>query len=173
MAQISKYVRDAIKTQLAANTTGFNARLAAISSTYGITAAQIDWTATSTNFIFGRMAPELFEESSVFTYPLLTIDTIRSQDMRRVKFSTFSGSVAAVIDVHHSWPDESVIADFASVVDATEDAVVACLNDKATQVWPGNLLWNGQVQVQRGPIKMGGYGWVLTLSFLCNFELVA
>ena len=62
MPQISKFVRDALKAQLSANSTGFNARLAAIAPTYGVDAAQIDWTDSSTNFIFGRVAPELFEE---------------------------------------------------------------------------------------------------------------
>jgi hypothetical protein len=173
MAQISKYVRDALKAQLSAVGTGFNDRLAAIATTYGIGAWTVDWSAESTNFLFGRVNPQAIEESSVLTYPLLTIDTLRSQHTNRVKFATFAGPVQAIVEVHHSWQQESVLADFASWVDATEDAMVAALNDQSAQFWPGNLLWAGQVALQRGPIAMGGYGWLQTAVFACNFELIA
>ena len=172
MPQISKYVRDALKAQLSLGTTGFNDRLAAIAQTYGIDPWAVDWSADSTNFLFGRINPAQIEASSVLTYPLVTIDTVRSQNTNRVKFATFAGPIVVVIDVHHSWADESVIADFASFLDATEDAMIASLNDQDAQSWPGNLLWNGQVATQRGPIVMAGLGWLQSLSFICNFELV-
>ncbi len=169
---ISKLIRDAIRAQLAADVTGLNDRLAALAELYGVPPYVIDWSDTSTNFIFGRVSPAAFEESSVFTYPLLTIDTVRSQDTRRVKFATFAGPVVATIDVHHSWPDQSVLADFASLVDLTEDGVISCLNDQDSQSWPGNLLWNGQVTLQRGAIAMGGMGWIQSVQFICQFELI-
>jgi hypothetical protein len=168
---ISKTVRDALKTQLSASGSGLNDRLAALATTYSQTAYVIDWTATSTNFIFGRVAPEKFEESSVFTYPLLTIDTVRSLSTNRIKYGSFSGQVTAMVEVHHSWAQEAVIADFASLVDMTEDATISCLNDKAHQTWTGNLLWNGAVTLMRGPIAMGGYGWLQSISFTCQFDL--
>jgi hypothetical protein len=169
--QISKAIRDALKAQLSAGTTGFNDRLAAIAATYEIEPWTVDWTRDSTNFIFGRVSPQAFEESSVFTYPLVTIDTMRAQNTNRVKFATFAGQVVAVIDVHHSWPEGSVLADFASLVDATEDAIIATLNDQDTQVWPPGVLWAGRVSVERGRIAMGGLGWIQTATFVCTFEL--
>lgn len=175
MPQISKLVRDALKGQLSAEETGFNARLAALWRSYGLPPEDlpvIDWTSESANFLFGRVNPAGIERSSVFAYPLVTIDTLRSQNTNRVKFATFAGPVQAVIDVHHSWPDSSVIADFASYVDATEDAIIAALNDQAA-LWPGNLLWNGNVGMQRGAVLMGGYGWLQTASFFCQFDLLA
>lgn len=176
MPQISKYTRDAVKAQLAAETTGLNDRLAALWPTYGIAREdlwKVDWSAESTNFLFGRLNPAAIEQSSVLTYPLVTIDTVRSQHTNRVKFATFSGGVQAVIDVHHSWSQASVLADFASFVDATEDAVISALNDQNAQYWPGNLGWNGQVACQRGQLVMAGENWLQTASFLCNFELNA
>jgi hypothetical protein len=169
---ISKLIRDAIKTQLSAAGTGLNDRIAALAASYGVAPYAIDWTANSTNFIFGRVSSAAFEESSVFTYPLLTIDTVRTQHTNRVKFATFAGPVIATVDVHHSWADESVLADFASLVDLTEDAVIAALNDMNHQSWPGNLLWNGQVGLQRGGIAMGGYGWIQSAQFILQFELI-
>jgi len=169
---ISKLIRDAVKTQLAASTTGLNDRLAALAASYATDPYVIDWSATSPNFIFGRVNPVAFEESSVFIFPLLTIDTVRTQDTRRIKFATFAGPVVVTIDVHHSWPQESVLGDFASLVDLTEDAVISTLNDQNHQVWPGNVLWNGQITLQRGAIAMGGYGWLQSLQFICNFEVV-
>lgn len=170
---ISKYVRDAVKAQLSDPQAGLNYRLSALAGGYGMDAAyEIDWSGTSQNFIFGRVAPEQFEETSAFSYPLLTIDTVRTQDTRRIKFATFAGPVVATIDVHHSWIEESVLADFASMVDLTEDAVISCMNDQSGQNWPGNLLWNGSIATQRGPIKMGGMGWLQSVQFVCNFELV-
>ncbi len=170
--QISKYIRDAIKDKLSDGRAGFNPRIQEIAESYGIEPWSIDWSCTSTNFLFGRIAPQAIEESSVLTYPLMTIDVARAQDTRRVLFATFAGVVTAVIDVHHSWPEASVLADFASVVDATEDAMVAVLNSVEDQGWPEGLLWGGKVSVQRNPIIAGGYGWLQTATFLCQFELI-
>jgi hypothetical protein len=175
---ISKTVRDAVKAQLSATDTGLNDRLAALAAAYAVSFSDsvapytIDWSTTSGNFLFGRVNPAAIESSSVFSYPLLTIDTVRAANTNRVKFATFAGPVVATIDVHHSWPEQSVLADFASQVDLTEEAIVSCLNDQDSQAWPGNLLWNGIVSAQRGPIVMGGYGWMQSLQFVCQFELI-
>lgn len=168
---ISKTIRDALRAQLSAAGSGLNDRLTALAPAYGVDAYQIGFGAASANFIFGRVSPDKFEESSAFTYPLLTIDTARSQNTNLVKFATFSGPVIATIDVHHSWPDESVLGDFASLVDLTEDAIYSCLNDKNRQSWPGNLLLNGNVSAARGPIVMAGMGWLQSIQFQCQFQL--
>src|SRR5436309_1302861 len=119
MPQISKLVRDTLKTQLSAGITGFNDRLQGIAGEYGVEPWQVDWSDESTNFLFGRVSIQAVAQSSILTFPLVTIDTVRSANTNRVKFTTFAGPVAVVIDVHHSWPQESVLADFASYVDAT------------------------------------------------------
>ena len=178
MSQISRAVRLAVKTQLQGttiNNNGINDRLVALATAYGITAYAIDWSTTSQNFIFGQIDPVQFEESSPFTYPLLTIDCLRSQNTNRIKLGLghFSGMVTASIDVHHSWYDNAVLADFSSDVDATEDAVISCLNDPTYQTWPGNMLWTGNVALARGPIRMGGYNWLQSIRFTCTFELIA
>lgn len=174
MPQISKYVRDALKNQLSAANTGLNGRLAALWTPYGIAQDDqwsVDWSADSTNFLFGRPTIQAVQQSSVLSFPFVAIDTLRSQHTNRVKFGTFAGPIQAVIDVHHSWGQEAVLQDFASLVDATEDAMVGCLNDQSAQFWPGSLLWNGNVALQRGPLAFGGRNWLQTVSFLCTFEL--
>lgn len=174
MPNISKYVREAVRTQLADATVGYNARLESVAESYGIEDVKdkrINFAKDSTNFLFGRISPDALEQSSVLTYPLMTIASVRCQNTNRVKFATFSGGVQVVIEVHHSWPDSAVIGDFDSEVDATEDVVIACLNAQNAQAWPPNLGWNGQVAATRSGIRMGGYGWLMTIQFLCTFEL--
>src|SRR5579862_2099312 len=133
MSQIGRKVRQAIVAQLSPSATGFNDRLASVAGTYGIDAYTIDWTSESQNFIYGRIAPQLLDESSPLTYPLVTIDTVRSQNTNRVKFALFAGPVTALIEVHHSWTQDSALQDFSDLVDATEDAMIAALNDQEHQ----------------------------------------
>ena len=57
-------------------------------------------------------------------------------------------------------------------MDATEDALISTMNDQNHQTWPGNLLWNGQIALERKPIQMGGLGWIQSAQFLCSFELI-
>jgi len=176
MPQISKYVRDAVKAQLAADTTGLNDRLAALWTSYSLDSGdlwKVDWSAESANFLFGRPAITAIEASSVMTFPFVAIDAIRAQNTNRVKFATFAGPVQVAIEVHHSWPQSAVINDFASYVDATEDAMISALNDQNAQFWPPNLLWNGNVAVQRGPLAFGARNWLQTVSFLCQFDRIA
>jgi len=168
---IARIVPEALRTQLAAETTGFNARIAALAEGYGVEPFEIDWSETSTNFIFGRIDPGLLEESSVFTYPFLTIDIARLADSRRIKYSVFSGGVVGLVEVHHTWANDSIIADFGALVNLTCDAVMNCLNDQDGQVWPGNLLWNGRTEMAPGPLRMGGQGWLKTTQFFCPFDL--
>jgi len=176
-SKISGVVPAALWAQLSNQTSGVNPRLVALadSQAYKFDAFEIDWSDTSTNFIFGRIDPGLLQESSVFTFPMVTIDigelADRGTDPRRIKTATFSGLVIGLVEVHHTWESEGVLADFGALVNATGDAILNCLNDHEVQQWPGNLLWNGRARMVPGPLKMGGQGWLRTTQFLCPFEL--
>jgi hypothetical protein len=173
MPSISQKVRTAIVTQLRSDPVkGFNPRLATVAAGYGTTPWSIDFSDASQNFLFGRVDPVALDKSSSLTYPLVTLDTQRSLQTNLVKFAVFAGPIYAVIDVHHSWDESEAIADFASYVDATEDAMVGTLNDQTYQTWPGNLLWNGKVSTNRGNVTMGGYHWRQTMTFVLEFNLV-
>jgi len=172
---ISKTVRNALLAQLSAPGSGINDRMLLLAGPYGQTAYSIDWSAESTNFLFGQIDPDSVEGSSVLTYPLVTIDTANAIGQDLIYNSTFSGSVLGLIDVHHSWPDESVLSDFASLVDMTEDAVISCLHDPNQQnIWStyGNLqLAKGGIVSQRGKIQFGGENWRQSLRISCRMEL--
>jgi hypothetical protein len=172
MPSISQKVRSAIVAQLSDPAKGFNPRLQVVTASYGVEPWSIDWTSESLNFMFGRVDPVALDKSSSLTYPMVTIDTQRSLHTNLVKFATFAGPIFAVIDVHHSWNESEAIPDFASWVDATEDAMVGALNDKDFQTWPGNVLWIGKVSANRGNVVMGGYHWRQTMTFICEFNLV-
>jgi hypothetical protein len=158
----------ALQAQLADVATGINPRLVVLASSYDFPAFEIDFSATSTNFMLGRIDPAALQETSVFTFPFLTLDVIGAQDQRDIKFSIFSGPIMAMVEVHHSWPDEAIIADFSALVNATADAIFDCLND--IQLWPGNLLWNGKAEMRPGPLKEGGLNWLKTTQFICPFR---
>jgi hypothetical protein len=168
---IAGVVPAALKGQLSADGSGVNERLIVLGASYVFDPFQFDWSDMSVNTMMGSIDPASLEETSVFTYPFLTIDLLALQDAREIKYSTFSGPAVGIVEVHHSWPDESIIADFGALVNATADAVLSCLNDAKYQDWPDNLLWNGRAEMRPGRLKQGGLGWLKTTQFICPFRL--
>jgi len=165
---ITGVIEAALKAQLSDAVTGINPRLVILASSYTFDAFAIDFSSNSTNFMFGRIDPSALEETSVFTFPFLTISILGAQDQRDIKFSTFSGPVMAIVEIHHSWAQNAIIADFDSLVNASADAIFSCLND--IQTWPGNLLWNGKAEMRPGALKFGGLNWLKTTQFICPFR---
>jgi hypothetical protein len=173
---ISKIIRNALKTQIADAAAGVNARLAALAGSYPDAVPYvIDWSSTSLNFIWGTLDPDKFEETSVFTYPLVTIDTLTAQDQGLIFSATFAGKVVGVIDIHHSWPNESVVADFSDQLDMSEDAFLSCIKDTSRQQWGGGvnnlLLMKSGVNSGRTKVTFGGQNWRQSLRIVCPFEL--
>jgi hypothetical protein len=171
MSQVSKRIRDLIKEQMRV---WFNDNVDQSLQEYELSGDQIgwkgiDWTLGSDNFFFGRLSPALLEQSTPFRYPLLTIDTLRSQNNPRgIKVTEFGGQVSAVIDVHLSWTEDSAIQDFASWADAFEDALYATMNDDTAFVG-GNVIYNRDISVNRGPIVFGAQNWRQSLSCPVSF----
>lgn len=170
---ISRLIRTALLAQFSAANSGFNDRLMALAPNYpGVEPYQIDWSGTSFNFMFGAVDPDAIEASSTLTFPFLSIDTVNAQDTGTVFASTFSGRVVAVIDVHHSWPNESVLADFSSLVDLTEEAIITCIQDPENQVWNGNLgRVKGGMASSRGRVTFGSENWRQSLRVTVPFNL--
>lgn len=171
-SSISRAVRDAIKAQLSDAVNGFNVNLAAIASSYGVAAFEVDWSDTSTNFIMGRIDPDMVEETSPFSYPLLTIDTENSTHDNFVKFAEFAGKVTAIIEVTLSWEQGQTIPDFASYADAVEDAMFKSMNNQAFQAWPSGVLYNGITDMSRGRIIEAGENWRQQLPFVAAFRRI-
>lgn len=169
--QISGVVPTALKGQLSDPILGINPRLVILAPLYKIDAPEIDFSDDSSNFLQVRIDPTALGQTGVLQFPFLTIDLLGLQDQREVKYSTFSGPIMGIVEVHHNWPDESAITDFPAEVNAMGDAILSCLNDASFQDWPGNLLWNGRTDMRPGPLKMvDELGWIKTTQFICPFK---
>ncbi|GAC1496102.1 MAG: hypothetical protein NVS1B6_00900 [Steroidobacteraceae bacterium] len=177
MPQISKLVRTTVYTRLIDATLGFNAKLTARAGDYpGLDTGLLlirDWSIASSNFLYGRVAPEFVEASSDYNYPLLTLDTMRTisgtGNQRWAMSDTFSGMTESVIDLHVSWLQASTIPDYASYGDLAEDAMFACLNSPVTIMTAAGLAYSGLLSMNRGPIVQGGSGTRQTLTFVVPF----
>ena len=175
MSNISSLVRQAIKTRLSNNINGFNAKYSAIQSVYGTPSITIDWSNTSQNFAWGRIPPDLMEETTNFIYPLLDISTERGQQdpaQQRIKFMQFSGNILGVIEVHLTW-DQEAATDFETWPDAVIDAMYSSINDPSiANNWGAGIVYNGDLNWAKGQIILGGENWRRTCLFTASYKVI-
>ncbi len=184
MLEISKQVRDAIKFQLADPTTGFNAQVAALASTYGIVPFTIDFTGADTSFIFGDVSPDIVESieatvenmdpTSPISYVLMTVDTLGSRDTGLVMNATFGGEITGNIKLTLSFENSQTIPDFASWDDVCEAAIFNCFNNPADQGgWiTEKVIYDRRMQFNKGQIVLAGGNFRRTLQFLPAFRII-
>ena len=180
MADICRAVRLALKRRLTDGTYGFNAQFGSICGDYGVDPIVIDFDSDySVNFAWGQVPPDLIEENSPLTYPVLTVDVTRGQQSaspQRLKAHQFSGQVVAVIEVHYSWGMEQT-TDFASGPDAVVAAMYASLNNQsaANTDYVRNagvdtgINYNQDLTFQKSPIIPAGENWRRTIQFIATF----
>jgi hypothetical protein len=170
MPQISLTALTALQTRLSDPATGFNANLAAIAATYGITPYVVDWSSTSSNFMVGQVDPTLLEASSTFTYPFTTIDTGAVVDDARVVSAVFAGTIALVIDVTISLESEDFPRLLIPLGQAIEDAMFATVNnlDEIGVYMSALLTYNGRWTLQKSSITFAGNNWRRTLRFTAS-----
>ena len=175
MSDICRLVRQAVQTRLSDATNGINATYSAIQASYATPDLIIDWSDQTNNFAWGRVPPDLIEESSPFRYPMLTIEASRGiQDptQQRVRFRQFSGNILAVIEVHVSWSEEQTV-DFETWPDAVIDAMFSSINDPTIpNTWGAGIVFNGDLNFSKSPIIMAGENWRRTITFPCTFKLI-
>ena len=184
MPQISKLVRTQLLARLqgadANGQNSFNLNMNAALQSYGLSPQviawqNIDWTANTHNFIWGRISPDEIDSSGgQFTYPLVTIDTLNSRNTNYAKYANFAGPVQAVIDVHFSWKSSGVLQDFSSWSDALEDALYTTLLSQSYQRWSNGILpeWGSAAFTKDPQIRAGGYGWRRSHTLTAIFEVV-
>ncbi len=182
--EISKTVRDTIKSQLSDDVNGFNAQVLALADTYGVVPFQVDWSPSSKSFLFGRVSPDILEAvsaiqeivsaGSALSYVFLTVDTLSARDTGLVASSTFGGEVQGIIELTLSWEQSDVLPDFSSWADVCERSMWNALASPAVQAgWQSqNLLFNRKMQFVKGPILFGGSNFRQTLQFQPQFTLV-
>jgi hypothetical protein len=127
------------------------------------------------NFAWGRIPPDLVEETSPFQYPLLTVSAAMGKqdgDNQRLRFHQFSGTVLGYVEVHLSYLQDEV-TDFASWPDAVVDAMFSSLNDpKIPNNWGAGLVYPGLLNFEVRPPIFAGSSWRITVGFPVPFKVV-
>jgi hypothetical protein len=180
-------VTSGIFTRLSDNAIGFNANYLSAITDYTeqdggpIPNITIDWAAASANFAYGLLPPDLVEESSPFTYPLLTISADLAQsypagNSRRVHYQRFSGMVTGIVQIHLSWM-ESGIRDFETWPNAVIGAMLTTMNAPSISAptvansWGTGVLYGYDLSARKGNILMAGENWRRTITFSGSFEV--
>jgi hypothetical protein len=197
--KVSRFARSAVKARLANTVSGFNPRLTAALADAGLTTLAPGFTLPlsfaddSKNFFQADLDETDFERSTAFTFPFLTLYTIKSTNTHEEKFRSFDGVVVLGMSIYVSWTSSGARRDMESVVDCFEEALYQTFdsmenNPEATgQViaeWANaysvaagsnfSLVYNGDLDVARGKIKSGGHNWVqpiyaqMTVEVGCN-----
>jgi hypothetical protein len=187
MADPCTLVTTGIYTRMADATIGFNAAYDAIQGTFQdfggdyVDPIVIDWTRNSSNFTLGLVPVDLIEESSPFTYPLVTIsaDVARSYgpgNQKRIHYQRFSGMVIGTIQAHLSWRDVAV-RDFETWPNAVVSAMFATMNAPSISAptvpnsWGTGVTYGYDLSAVKGPIVMAGQNWRRTITFSGTFEV--
>ena len=171
MSQISKKVRDSLKTVLSDATTGFNANLAAIESAYGITAFTVDWGATSDNFFQSNVSPESLEEANVVEHQTTVfLYSVASSNLSRTKPSQFSGDVTVNLDFWIRHAGAEIPNDSESLADAIEDAAITAMQHP-TAPWPDPVTQGGLIRFDRGPLLIGAENWRQLVRVVLTVQL--
>lgn len=174
-----KLVIDAVLARLSDPLEGFNATFNDNAATFDGVAANmaIDFTsAPSKNFVLGDVDPSDFEQTSPFTYPMLTLFATRVRNTNRVKFNTFSGIVTCGFNVFVTWRNNNVKRDFESYAHAVTSTGLwimnrARLSEPSDQDWGLNVVYNGDVEVVRSAVKPGKDNWFKQIGFQMTFEV--
>jgi hypothetical protein len=181
-------VNTGIYNRLSSATIGFNTRYDAIQGSFQnfegsyVDPIVIDWTRDSANFTYGLVPADLMEDTSPFTYPLLTISSERAQSFpagggRRVHYQTFSGMVMGMIQVHVTWLDTSV-RDFETLPNAVISAMYSTINAPSLSAptvpnsWGTGVVYAYDLSATKGPILMAGSNWRRTITFTGSFEVL-
>jgi hypothetical protein len=169
--QVSNQARTVVTNFLSDNTLGFNATLATICGSYGITPFTINFAPKSKNFFTGYYAPKDLVTTSNISFPLMCLYTIKSANNNQEKFHVFSGSVMIGLDTYIGFPSSAAPSDPETLVDAVEDTLYNLFNSPATQHLWTPVSYNGDVQVNRGVLTKQGPNWLQLVRSMMTFDI--
>lgn len=173
MLSISKHARQTLVTLLADENVGFNPTLAIICQTYGIPAFTLDFTAKGNFFQGYYSAKDLVETTPLKKGPIVCMYTMKSQNMNDQKFVTFSGSIMFGIDTYVTFPQSSALQNTEDLVDAVEATYYSVFNSAANYSFYGDVQYNGDLLVTRGPLAKGLPNWVQLVQSRLTVDLIA
>lgn len=169
---ITRYVRAAAKAYLADPTSGFNATLASIAATHGVTAFTIDWSATSKQFWEAYLTPDDVDESAASKYPMAFLHGVASDNSHDSLPRTFSGSVDLALAFWFTDRATSAPRTLEPLCDAVEDAVNAMFADgNWPQLWGASNAVMVRCPSQRARLDTGGEHWRASIVFRLTFQV--
>jgi hypothetical protein len=171
-ANISKHIRDTVTALLSSETVGFNPTLAALCTQFQVPTFSIDFIAKTKNFIQGWFAAKDVIATSTLKLPLMCFYGIKSQNQNTQKFTTFSGSVMMGLDTYISFPSSQAPNTADNIVDAVEGTLYTVFDSPANYSYYGDVQFNGDLLVKRGPISMGGSNWIQPVFAGLTFDLI-
>lgn len=180
MPATRKLVRDAMRTALSYPTYGFNSRIAAVASTYGIDPFSIDWSPDSTNFTESYVAGQSERDSKLSGIHVAIYTSLSSQSSGgdRPKGSVFHGEIQAHLDFTLQFREGIELTEDLTegYADAVEDAVIAVLLDprapNATLFCGGGpITYSGDFACAREPILSLDDGYSQRLPFTFIYEV--
>jgi hypothetical protein len=178
--------RQKLVSILADPANGFNARLAAIATEYGIHPFEIDWTPGSPTFFCASVAPEQIDSTGMLPADdgicvvLYTSVSQTNSNEERQKPSIFSGKLMLHVDFYLSrrvlnllrhgknLPADSA-GDLEALPDAIEDAFLQTVMAKSVDWSPVDF--NGDFSCSREPFLFSGDGWQQRLPFILMCEV--
>lgn len=171
--KVSQRVTTAVYARLSSNTTGVNPGFVANAPNYGIptTYLNIDWSATSKNFFLGQWSPDMFEQTSICTYPLTCLYILQSRQTGEQRFNQFSGNIQCVFDMWLSWKQITGRIPFENYVNCIEDVVIDVMNRVENQNWGKPLVYNGNIECRRGPLQFAAENFRQRLGFSMLFQV--
>ena len=176
--KISARPLEALISKMRHSTTGFNANLAAVASTYNVSPFTIDfpaspYVANTKSFLLGKIPPdEIIKYGVVSTNKLsMYVDRVDNQNLEKPR--NFSGVVMVRMDFHLFWGSSDMKQNFECMSLAVEDAVSETIQAYTVQNWGSSVVYNGAFSMMRGLIETpDGKGslWQL-LAFGLQFQI--
>ena len=158
---------------MADETVGFNPTLQAITTGIQLPTFTLDFSATSKNVLQGWYAAKDLIATTTTKFPLMCVYTIKSQNQNTAKFATFSGSVMFGLDTYLSFPPSQARNNTDDLVDAVEGTLYTVFNSPSNYGYYGDVQYNGDLTIQRGPIAKGAQNWLQLISSRLTFDLIA
>lgn len=181
MANFRKLTRDSlVNLALADAAAGFNAQLAGVAGTYGITPFTLDFGAESANVVYGALDEQGVQISRIFEFPGAVISTVEAVNERRVRGARFSGFISASIAVYlrmRAIDDPNIGAnqpnfggDWESLPDAVEDAMHEALHQGRGAMSAAGVNYS-EYRSDRDLITETGDGYIQKITFTLGFEV--
>ena len=111
---------------------------------------------SAADILDGHIAADIAEKTSGVRYPVVYVYCEKVKNVLREKFRTFSGTVDLAVEIRVSHEHMSHLQEsLQTYVEAVTDVL-----DKRRGRWTSGIFYTGGYEIQYGPIKRGGRGFI-------------